>query len=141
MMQLDNLLVAIVVISMITVGTGMLIADVFPRYGVATDPQFDAQFDKFNETYQLTEDITSDIKGAAAEQGTQSDWDIAKTIIAALNAVKVVFVQGIPTVFSTITNTVNYIPFPEFVTRGIQAIALILVAFALVYLYFRYKNG
>ena len=70
-----------------------------------------------------------------------NDWDIAKTIIAALNAVKVVFVQGIPTVLSTITGMASFLPLPSWITRGIQAIMLISVAFALVYLYLRYKNG
>lgn len=139
-MKLDVLLIALVVISMITIGMGGFIADTFNRYGVDTDPQFQAQFNKFNETYDLAEDITEDIKGASAGEGTESDWDIAKTIIAALSSVKVVFVQGIPAIFSTITGLGNFLPLPEFVIRGIMAIMLISVAFALVYLYFRYKN-
>jgi hypothetical protein len=140
-MQLDKILISVVIISMITIGVGGFISDLATTYNVPTDPEFQAQFNKFNESYDLASDITEDIKGASAEEGTESDWDIAKTIIAALSAVKVVFVQGIPTVFATITGMGYYMPLPEFIIRGLQAIAIISVAFALVYLYFRYKNN
>ena|SRR3990167_2297457 len=140
-MQLDHLMIAIVVVSMITLGYGAFATDAFTRYGIATTPQFNAQFNRLNETYALTEDIATNIKGASAEQGTSSDFDIGKTIIAALSAIKNVFVQGIPAIFSTITGLGNYIPLPEWAIRGLQTIMIIAVAFSLIYLYFRYKGN
>lgn len=138
-MRIDGLLIALVVVSMITIGTGAFISDLTSTYDIDTSPQFEAQFNKFNDTYSLTEDISDNVKGASVGDG-ESDFDIADTLKSAISVVKVVFVQGIPAIFSSLTNLGEFLPLPEFVIRGLQAIAFISIAFALVYLYFRYQN-
>lgn len=138
-MELDKLMIAIVVISMVSVGIGSLLVEVTGRYGVDVSPQFQTTFNKMNESMDLTEEIVTDIKGASASESTDT-WDIIETVKAGLNAVKVVFVQGIPTLFQTINSLGSFIPLPGIIIKTIQAILVIGIAFALVYLYFRYKN-
>lgn len=142
-MELDKILIGIVLISICSIGIGSLFVDLANRYDISTTPEYMTQFNRLNETYALTQDLSNDIKGASVEAGADasSDWDIGATVKAGLNAVKVVFVQGIPTIFATITGIGETLPLPEYIIRGIQAIMLISVTFALVYLYFRYKNG
>jgi len=137
-MNLERFLIAIVVMSMVAVGTGLFVVDITTRYSTVVDPDFRTTFDRFNESYALGEDISDDVKKASAVE--EESWDFGDTIKASLNAVKVVFIQGIPTAFAMVTNVGKYIPLPSWITRGIQTILIILLAFALVYLYFRYKN-
>lgn len=140
MMELDKLLIGIILISMVAVGLGGFVVDITGRYGTKVSPEFQTQFNKFNESYTLTEAITEDVKLGGVEQGETDNFDLGESIKAGINVVKTVFVQGIPTLFSSVTSIASTIPVPEFVTRGLQAITLISIAFALVYLYFRYKN-
>lgn len=140
-MELDKMLIGIVLISIVVLSVGNLMVDLTGRYGTEVDPEFQRTFNKFNESYDLAEDITEDVKLGGVEQGTNDDFDIGESIKAGINVVKTVFVQGLPTIFSMITDLGTYIPIPEYIIRGIQAIMLIAIAFALVYLYFRYKNG
>lgn len=137
-MELDKLLIGIVLISMVALGLGVFMQDMTGRYGTEVSPEFQTTFNKFNETYALSQDITDNVKLAGTGE---TDDDVWESIKAGISTVKAVFVQGIPAVFSIITGLGDTIPLPEYVTRGIQAILLISVAFALVYLYFRYKNG
>jgi len=139
-MELDKLLIGLVLISMISIGIGSFVVDLTGRYSTEIDPEFQSTFNKFNETYELTQQITDDVKLGGVEQGANDDFDIGQSLKAGINVVKTIFVQGIPTMFSSITSLGSFIPLPEWFTRGLQAIILISVAFALVYLYFRYQN-
>lgn len=140
-MELDKLLISLVLISMVSVGVGLFVVDLSGRYGTQVSPQFQSTFNKFNQTYDLTEDITADVKLGGVEQDTNDNFDIGESVKAGINVVKVVFVQGLPTLFQSITDLGDFIPLPSYIIKGLQAILLISVAFALVYLYFRYKNG
>lgn len=139
-MELDKFLIGIIILSMVTLGIGGLYSELAGNYAVTIEEKYQSNFDKFNSTLDLSEDIVSDVKTGSVEEGTDN-WDIGKTVKSALNVVKVVFIQGIPTAFSVITNIASFIPLPAYMIKGLQAILLISVTFALVYLYFRYKNG
>lgn len=136
--SLEKFLIGIVVMSMVATGLGVFVSDLSGRYGTEMTPEFQNTFNRFNETYDLSEDVAEDIKSASAVE--EDDWDFGDTIKASLNAVKTVFVSGIPTAFAMVTNIGDFIPLPSWITRGIQTILIIVLAFALVYLYFRYKN-
>lgn len=139
-LQLDKFLIGIVIISMVTMGIGGFYSQLANNYEVVIEERYQSNFNKFNESFVLAEDIVEDVKTGSVEEGS-TDWDIGKTVKSALNVVKVVFIQGIPTAFSVITNLGAFIPMPSYMIAGLQAILLISVTFALVYLYFRYKNG
>ena len=139
-LELDRFLIGIIVLSMITLGIGGFYSQLASNYDVTIEERYQSNFNKFNESFELAENIVADVKTGSVEEGS-TDWDIGKTVKSALNVVKVVFIQGIPTAFSVITNLGAFLPLPGYMIAGLQAILLIAVTFALVYLYFRYKNG
>lgn len=135
------MLIAIVIISLCSIALGGFLVDLSGNYGTKITPEFQSTFDNYNKTYALTEDIATSVKAGGVEQGTNDDFDVGETIKAAITTIKAVFVSGLPIMFSTITGIGNLIPLPGYIIRSLQAIILISLAFALVYLYFRYKNG
>lgn len=139
-MELDKFLIGIIALSMIALGIGGFYSSLANNYGVTIEEKYQSNFDRFNASLDLSEEIVEDVKTGSVEEGS-NDWDIGKTVRSALNVVKVVFIQGIPTAFGVITNVAGFIPLPDFMIKGLQAMLLISVTFALVYLYFRYKNG
>lgn len=140
-MDLEKLLISVIIVSIASVGLGAFMIDLTGRYGTQVNPEFQSTFNKYNESFDLAESITSDIKEGGVEQTSSSDFDFGETVKAGINVVKSVFVQGIPTVFSLIMSIGDFIPVPPYVLKSLQAMALISVGFALVYLFFRYKNG
>lgn len=138
-MQLDKYLIALIVISIFAVTFGNFYVSTTKEYGVTVDSQYQESFDKLNETYIVTEQLSQDIKGASVEEGT-TDWDVGKTIKAGLNAIKLVFIQGLPAGIALIGSIPKFIPVPINIILGLQAILIIVMAFVLVYLYFRFQN-
>lgn len=138
-MQLENLLIAVIVVSMVSVGMGSFYVEIAKTYGASPSENYQATFNRFNQSYLITSQITEDVKGGAVE-GKEDTWDVGKTFKAGLNVVKVVFLNGIPSALGIMNNVVIFIPIPSHIIAGIQAIMICLLCFAIVYLYFRYKN-
>lgn len=138
-MKLDSLLVAVVIVSMFAGGFGLLISNLATTYNVPIDESMTSKFGSLNSTYSLTNQSINDLK-AASTRGESNSFDIVEALKASINVVKTVFVEGIPNVLLMVTGLGDYIPLPPFIIRGIQSIVIILIGFALVYLFLRYKN-
>lgn len=140
-MDIEKFVIGLIIMSVASVGIGAFIFDVTARYGTTVDPEFQDQFDNFNQTYALAESISDEVKLGGVEQGDSDSFDIGESIKAGINVVKTVFVQGIPILFTSLTTLGTYTNIPPYIIRSIQAMFLVAISFALVYLYFRYKNG
>lgn len=138
-MQLDKYVIGLIFISILAVTIGSFYISTLQEYGVTVEEKYQANFNKFNDTYNVVEEISEDIKGASVQEDTDN-WDMGNTLKAGLNAIKVVFVQGLPIGLSMIANVAVFVPINNYVIAGLQAILIISILFALVYLYFRFQN-
>lgn len=138
-MQLDKFLISLIIVSVFAAFFGGIYIYMADAYSVTVEEKYSTAFSNFNETFEITEDISDNMKEASVEQDS-SDWNFGKTVMAALGAVKSIFTKGIPTAISMIGNITTFLPVPTFIVSALQTIVIICVSFALIYLYFRYQN-
>lgn len=139
MMQFENFMIGLIVISIFSVGfTGLYVGSTV-TYGVQADSDTLQVFNRLNSTYSIADSISEDIRGASVQED-QGDLDLSKTMRSALKALKVVFMDGLPDGLGMISNIVVLIPLPSFIITGLQAILIISLMFSLIYLFLRYKN-
>jgi hypothetical protein len=138
-MKLDSLWIALILVGLVTSGFGLFMTNLSATYHVPIEDRLTSTFGSYNATYSVSNQSITALRDAAA-RGSSNDFDIIEQIKAALNVIKIVFIEGIPNMLLMITSVGNFLPVPEFVSRGITGILIISVAFALVYLFLRYKN-
>lgn len=138
-MKLDSLLIAAVLVGLVASGFGLMITGLSTTYNIPIDDRLSSTFGSYSNTYNISNQSITALRDAAA-QGSANDFDIVMQTKAALNVLKIVFIEGVPNMLMMITSIGDFLPVPDFISRGLTAILIIGVCFALVYLFLRYKN-
>lgn len=138
-MKLDMFLIGVIVVGLFATGFGYLITDMSTTYNVPVDERISTVYGNYNLSDKIAESAVDDIKDASIT-GTGNDFDITQALKQSVSILKNVFIDGIPAALMMVTSIGNFLPFPPFIIHAIQASIIVSVAFALVYLFLRYKN-
>ena len=138
-MKFENLLIAMVVVALCATGFGIVITDLSDSYDVPVSESITNAYGNLSLTEDIVKSATDDVKDASVYD-TGSDFDIVTALKKSVTVLKAVFIEGIPRTFILITSLGDFLPIPPFIIKAAQAVILISAAFALVYLFLRYKN-
>lgn len=138
-MKIENLLIAMVLVGMFATGFGLFLVSTATTYNVPVSEDITRTFGNYNSTNIISESAISDLK-EASQSGEANQFDIVEAIKSSLNVLKTVFIEGVPNALIMVTSITDFLPMPPFISRALMTIIIISVAFALVYLFLRYKN-
>ena len=135
-MRIDTLLIGIVVFSLVVFGGVYMIDDISDNYDKDLDTSdFNASYNKIDETYNLSKDIKDDMFESEI-QGTDQSWESSvKNSYSAIRRVKSSF-SLIITVLDDVSRTIGI---PRFVIVSAVTVLMIAIVFSFIYMVFHFQ--
>lgn len=137
--QIEKILIALVVFSVVMTGGGLVIADTFSNYDVDSNvsDHFVPAYDTIEANYNLSQNMKEKTLGGDIESGSTSWESMAVGSYSAIRLVTSSF-----TMFGDIINALaEDFGIPSFFIGAAVTVFALLMIFAIVYLIFRYQSG